>query len=120
MECVVAVGCRDGVSALDRRCLISKSAGGPGRVDRVPLRHRPDRMRLENRADLVDLEDLACVLVQPGRDDSAAPLGGAARSDEAAARSPRLDQPERLEAREASRRTVRETPSCVDEHALGR
>ena len=78
-------------------------AGGTGLlrgVDRVPRRHRADRMRLEHGADLVDLEDLARVLVQPGPDERAAPLGRAAGRHPPPARPAGLEQPERLEARE--------------------
>ena len=77
-------------------------------------------MRLEHRADLVDLEDLARVLVQPGPDERRL------RSDEppAATKRPRvpagLEQAERLEARERLAQDGAGDAELLDELALGR
>ena len=76
-------------------------------------------MGLEHGADLVDLEDLLDVLVQPCRDERSAPLGRASRCDEPPPRSARLEQSESLQARQGLAEHGARDAELLHERPLG-
>ena len=111
---------RDRVAALERLGLRA-SAAAASRAASIASHFdiEADRVRLEHGADLVDLEDLARVLVEPCRDERAAALGRAARGDPPPAGAAGLEQPEGLEAREGLPQDGARDAELLDELALG-